>query len=159
MKGCILTPMFLAVVFPTVLSHELTENVMVYLKNSLTFTHPVLLPPNGNFLNKMWHIGRYHSAWEKRAHSLSPRHWHSAQLIFCQEWSTLPFMVLCYQAQEFKSWRLPCPPSMGNQTSDKMEVQHYVTFPWVFVLSIISEPLPKECFSETFPTAEKGVNS
>lgn len=136
MKGCTLTPKFLAVLLHIILSHELTENVMVYVKSSLTFTHPALLPPNG--MSRMWKLGRYHSTREKKARGFLPRHWCTVQLTFCQELSSLPFTVLCYQAQEFKSWRLPCPLSMGNQTSDKMEVQHYVTFPWVFVLGIKS---------------------
>lgn len=74
----------------------------------------------------------------------------------------MPFTALRYQAQKFKSWRLPCPLSMGNQASDKMEAQHYVTFPWVFVLGIKSNlraAFPKNAFFETFPTAVKGVNS
>lgn len=56
-------PMFLAVLFHIVLSHELTVNLTVYLNSSLTSTHPVLLPPNGNLLNAgsrqiPFHLGR-----------------------------------------------------------------------------------------------------
>lgn len=39
--------------FSTLFRPMLTENVIVHLKSSLTFIHPVLLPPNGKLLSKI----------------------------------------------------------------------------------------------------------